>query len=133
MTPEGLCLDDDTVLEILVEIPALANDTQIFMDILEVLGCRPTGLFYMCFSFEPCSTAAQQPPMMGQPIPIISGQDGLMAGQRPTKLAVMPVPGSALCGCFDFSFQVRPYKTLLPFSFFSHIFSCEGLLTYLLK
>ena len=90
MTPEGLCLDDDTVLEILMEIPSLANDTQIFWDILQAFGCRPEGLFYMCFSFDPCSTAMIKPAMD----------------------ASIQAPESLLCGCFDFSFQASAYNFL---------------------
>uniref|UniRef100_A0A7S4I9Z2 Uncharacterized protein n=1 Tax=Vannella robusta TaxID=1487602 RepID=A0A7S4I9Z2_9EUKA len=50
----GLCLDDDTVLEILALIPELHDDIEIILGILAITGCEPRGLFSMCFYFDPC-------------------------------------------------------------------------------
>lgn len=55
MAPNGgLCLDDDTVLEILLLIPGLADDVQKILAFLDATGCEPRGLFSMCFYFNPC-------------------------------------------------------------------------------
>lgn len=52
----GLCLDDDTVLEILALIPGLRDAIEIILFILDATGCEPRGLFSMCFYFDPCDT-----------------------------------------------------------------------------
>mmetsp|Transcript_2638 Transcript_2638/g.4260 ORF Transcript_2638/g.4260 Transcript_2638/m.4260 type:complete len:213 (-) Transcript_2638:53-691(-) len=50
----GICLDDDTVLEILALIPSLQDDIEVILAILDATGCEPRGLFSMCFYFNPC-------------------------------------------------------------------------------
>ena len=66
MEPEGgLCLDDDTVLEILAMIPGLRESIKIILAILEATGCEPRGLFSMCFYFDPCDSSAPSDPMCG--------------------------------------------------------------------
>lgn len=52
----GLCLDDDTVLEILALIPGLQDSIDIILLILDATGCEPRGLFSMCFYFDPCES-----------------------------------------------------------------------------
>merc|ERR1712100_115051 len=51
----GLCLDDNTVLEILLLIPETRNATEWLVKALEWTGCEPKGIFSLCFYFEPCS------------------------------------------------------------------------------
>ena len=54
----GVCLDDYTVLEILLLIPSLRDYALIIMKILEATGCEPRGLFSLCFYFTPCAASS---------------------------------------------------------------------------
>eukprot|EP01096_Ripella_sp_DP13-Kostka_P010325 TRINITY_DN4041_c0_g1_i1.p2 TRINITY_DN4041_c0_g1~~TRINITY_DN4041_c0_g1_i1.p2 ORF type:complete len:247 (-),score=121.64 TRINITY_DN4041_c0_g1_i1:127-786(-) len=102
MTPEGLCIDDDTVLEILLEIPSLYGDAKTIMEILKAIGCRPEGLFSMCFSFTPCASTLQQQ--------VHGLKQQLFLDQGRILLPVVPSVESSLCGCFDFTFQALYYR-----------------------
>jgi hypothetical protein len=57
MVPGGVCLDDDTVLEIMLLIPSLRNETELLLKILEATGCTPRGLFSLCVYFTPCANS----------------------------------------------------------------------------
>jgi len=43
-----ICIDDQTILEYLLNIPAFANYTQIILDVEEAVGCLPGGLIQLC-------------------------------------------------------------------------------------
>eukprot|EP01095_Lingulamoeba_sp_RSL-Kostka_P003902 TRINITY_DN1501_c1_g1_i2.p1 TRINITY_DN1501_c1_g1~~TRINITY_DN1501_c1_g1_i2.p1 ORF type:complete len:235 (-),score=52.91 TRINITY_DN1501_c1_g1_i2:787-1491(-) len=68
---DGICLDDNTIFEILLEIPSLKNDTEIFINILKLTGCDSAGIFSMCFYFYPDESPSE--------VPLISmNNDGLI-------------------------------------------------------
>jgi len=99
----GLCLDDDTVLEILALIPALQDDIQIILGILEATGCEPRGLFSMCFYFNNCTTT--------------DGAIDIVLNEE------------AICGCFEFDFQLLYWRKFCLYKFKGNI-GCVGEQTF---
>ena len=77
MEDGGVCLDDNTVLEILLLIPSLRSYAEIIIKILEITGCEPNGIFSLCFYFTPCSLSNALSNLISFP-----------------------------CGCFSLDFQV---------------------------
>lgn len=76
----GVCIDDNTILEILALIPEFQDQAEIILRILEITGCEPRGLFSMCFYFQNCTSTA--------------------------SLALT----SGICGCFQFDFQLLYWR-----------------------
>ena len=90
----GLCLDDNTILEILLLIPELQNDAKIIAAILAATGCHPRGLFEMCFFFYNQTCAA----------PAIESGYGVANDVAPVD------DFSLICGCFTFEFQLLYWR-----------------------
>ena len=102
-----------SVLEILLLIPSLRNDTEVILNILEATGCTPRGLFSLCVYFDPCSNtlaAASQP----------KPHTGVVRKPKPNA--------EPLCGCFSFNLQLlyfykcvpAPHRPRCPADSFSH-------------
>jgi hypothetical protein len=50
---DGICIDDATVMEILMLVPSLNQYETLFSEILTLVGCLPAGLFSLCFQAAP--------------------------------------------------------------------------------
>jgi len=100
MEDGGVCLDDNTVIEILLLIPSLRNDTLTFLKLLEATGCQPRGIFSLCFYFTPCSYTNVMPQI----------QNGQQPTQQQAQLDVFP------CGCFSLDFQLLYWRDYCIYS-----------------
>lgn len=65
MGENGLCLDDNTIIEILLLIPSLHDDIVALLKLLVATGCEPHGLFSLCLYFDPCDGYSSGDPSCG--------------------------------------------------------------------